>query len=295
MAAGAFGILNVDKPGGLTSHDVVARVRRGAGIRRVGHAGTLDPLATGVLVVCMGQATRLTEYLVDSMKVYRARVVLGVTTDTYDAEGATVAVRPVDVDCAAVEAALDAFRGEVEQAPPMYSAVKHQGTPLYRLARQGKEIEREPRWVNIASLALSEWEPPAFTLEVTCSAGTYVRTLAHDLGQALGTGAHLAGLRRLASGQFRVEDAVSLETLQAAFEAGSWRDYLLPADLALKDKPAVRLDGESAKRITNGRDVPAPLGASGLARAYTPDGRFVAVMQADLGAGVWHPIKVFNT
>jgi tRNA pseudouridine55 synthase len=290
----AFGLLNVDKPAGPTSHDVVAIVRRGTGIRRVGHAGTLDPMATGVLLVCVGQATRLSEYLMDSTKRYRARVRLGIETDTYDAEGRAVAERPVDVGRDEVEAALEGFRGEVEQVPPMYSALKHQGTPLYRLAQAGKEVPREPRWVHIEPLTLTEWELPEFTLEVTCSAGTYVRTLAHDLGRALGTGAHLVGLRRLASGRFRAEDAVSLAALRRAFETGdAWRDYLLPADLALADKPAIHLEAVEADRVAHGHDVSAPLEASGLARAYAPDGRFVAVLQADLGAGVWHPIKVF--
>lgn len=294
MTSRIFGILNVDKPSGPTSHDIVAIVRRGINIRRVGHAGTLDPLATGVLVVCVGQATRLSEYLVDSTKTYRAEVLLGIETNTYDAEGEITAERPVDVDRATVETALDSFRGEIEQAPPMYSAVKHQGTPLYRLARQGKKVKREPRWVDILSLRLSDWNPPRFTLEIVCSAGTYIRTLAHDLGRTLGTGAHLAGLRRLASGQFKVEDAIPLDSLKEAFEADRWRDFLLPGDLALKDKPAIHLDEEGTKLISNGRDIPAPPKATGLARAYDPNGRFVAILQADLGAGLWHPIKVFN-
>ncbi len=289
-----FGILNIDKPAGPTSHDMVAIVRRGTGIKRVGHAGTLDPLATGVLVVCVGQATRLTEYLVDGTKCYHAEVTLGIETDTYDAEGEVVATRPAEVSRAQIEATLADFRGEIQQAPPMYSAVKHKGTPLYRLARAGKEIERRKRWVRVEALDLTGWTPPTFTLAVTCSAGTYVRTLAHDLGQALGTGAHLAGLRRLRSGRFAAEDAISLDALREAFDSDAWRDHLLPGDLALDDKPAVHLDEEETRRILNGRDVAAPLDAFGLARAYTPDARFVAILQADLGAGVWHPIKVFT-
>ncbi len=294
MTPPAFGLLNVDKPAGMTSHDVVAIVRRGAGVRRVGHTGTLDPMATGVLVLCVGQATRLAEYLVDSIKRYRARVRLGVETDTYDADGEVVAERPVTVSRAELEAALEAFRGEREQVPPMYSAVKRGGTPLYRLAHAGEEVEREPRWISIEELALVEWNPPEFTLDVVCSAGTYVRALAHDLGCALGVGAHLAGLRRLASGPFRVEDAAPLETLRAAFKDRTWRKYLLPADLALAHLPAVHLHAAAADQVMHGRDVPASLEASGLARAYDPDGRFMAILQADLGAGVWHPIKVFD-
>jgi tRNA pseudouridine55 synthase len=251
-------------------------------------------MATGVLVVCVGQATRLSEYLVDSDKTYRATVLLGVETDTYDADGEVTATHPVDVDRAAVEAALDAFRGEIQQAPPMYSAVKHKGTPLYRLARAGKEVEREPRWVNINALALLDWTPPAFTIETTCSAGTYIRTLAYDLGQALGTGAHLTALRRLRSGRFHAADAVPLDALREDFASDAWREHLQPADLALLGKPAIHLDDEAVRLVGNGRDISAPLEASGLARAYAPDGRFMAILQADLGAGVWHPIKVFN-
>lgn len=289
-----FGLFNVDKPSGPTSHDVVAAVRRGIGIRRVGHAGTLDPMATGVLVVCVGQATRLSEYLVDSIKHYRAVVRLGVETDTYDAEGEAVAEHPVDVTRADIERALASFRGEIAQVPPMYSAVKRAGTPLYRLAHAGMEVDREPRWVNIMALDLVDVALPTFTIEVVCSAGTYVRALAHDLGQALGTGAHLAALRRLASGQFRAEDAVPLDTLRAAFVDGSWRDYLLPADTALSDFPLITLEGETADRVLHGHPVAAPAEASGLARAYDPEGRFLAILQADLGAGVWHPLKVFD-
>lgn len=294
MESAAFGILNIDKPAGMTSHDVVNIVRRGTGVRRVGHTGTLDPMATGVLVVCVGQATRLSEYLVDATKHYLARVRLGVETDTYDAEGDVVAERPVSVTHEEVEAALERFRGESEQIPPMYSAVKHQGTPLYRLAHAGQEVEREPRWIMVETLCLLAWDPPEFTLDIVCSAGTYVRTLVHDLGQALGTGAHLSGLRRLASGSFRVDDATTLDTLGEAFAAGTWTDYLLPADDALAHFPAVHLARDAADRLAHGHDVSAPPDATGLARAYGADGRFMAIVQADLGAGVWRPIKVFH-
>ena len=175
------GILNLDKPRGPTSHDVVDRVRALTSVRRVGHAGTLDPMATGVLLVCIGRATRVTEYLMAGKKTYRARVRLGITTDTYDAEGRiTASVDPVAVDRAQVEDALPRFRGEIAQVVPMYSAAKHKGTPLHRLARRGLDVEREPRPVEVFRLELTAWEPPECVLEVVCSPGTYVRALAHD-------------------------------------------------------------------------------------------------------------------
>ncbi|MFW5942793.1 MAG: tRNA pseudouridine(55) synthase TruB, partial [Chloroflexota bacterium] len=196
------GLLNVDKPLHLTSHDVVARVRRLCDTRRVGHAGTLDPLASGVLVLAVGRATRLLEYVVGQPKEYQARVRLGQETNTYDGEGEITAQRPVPVTRADVEQALQQFRGDIAQIPPMYSALKKGGKRLYELARQGKEVEREARRVTIYDLEILTWDRPVLTVRVRCSTGTYIRSLAHDLGQALGTGAYLSGLRRTAIGAF---------------------------------------------------------------------------------------------
>jgi tRNA pseudouridine55 synthase len=306
------GILNLDKPRGPTSHDVVARVRRLTGVRRVGHAGTLDPLATGVLLVCIGKATRVSEYLGAGQKVYRARVRLGITTDTYDAEGQVVASADLaQVSRAEVERALARFRGTIEQVPPMYSALKHEGQPLHRLARQGIEVERAPRRVEITRLELTRWEPPECTLEVTCSPGTYVRALAHDVGQALGCGAHLAGLVRLASGRFRLEDGVTLDAFTQAAEEGRWAALLHPIDAALVQFPALHLDADAARRLCSGQAVvalpqsPPPCGGEapaqgragqgGLARAYGPDGAFLALAVYDAAANTWRPHKVFCT
>ena len=209
------GILNIDKPQGLTSHDVVARTRRLADQRRIGHAGTLDPMATGVLVVCLGRATRIVEYVTAGLKAYRARVRFGETTDTWDADGEVVKREVVgDLTLAAIEGALPQFRGRIEQVPPMYSALKHEGVPLYRLAREGVTIARKPRAVEVYDLEVREWQRPILELDVRCSKGTYVRALAHDLGQALGVGAHLSGLIRTAVGPFRLCDAVELDTLE---------------------------------------------------------------------------------
>jgi tRNA pseudouridine55 synthase len=289
------GILNLDKPRGPTSHDVVDSVRALTGIRRVGHAGTLDPLATGVLLVCVGRATRVAEYLMAGQKEYRACVRLGVTTDTYDAEGQVVAKAPVEASCSQVEAALVHFRGTISQVPPMYSALKHKGTPLHRLARRGVEVDRKPRQVEVSRLELTGWEPPECTLEVVCSPGTYVRVLAHDLGQALGCGAHLADLTRLASGDFRLEDAVTLEEFAQATADGRWPDLLHPIDAALTRFPALQLDTDAARRLCSGQAVPSPPAGEGEARAYGPDGTFLALVAYDQVADAWRPRKVFRT
>jgi len=301
------GILNLDKPRGLTSHDVVIRVRVLTGVRRVGHAGTLDPLATGVLLLCIGQATRVSEYLMTGRKTYRARVRLGITTDTYDIEGQVLAEAPVEVSRAQVEAALTHFRGQIDQVPPMVSALKHRGTPLHRLARQGVEVERAPRPVEFFRLELTRWEPPECTLEMVCSPGTYVRALAHDLGQMLGCGACVAGLTRLASGDFCLEDAITLEELTQAVEENRWPDLLHPMDTALAGRfPSLHLDANAARRICSGQAIvdTAPASAArrkhderqtaNLARVYGPGGTFLAVAAYDPAGNVWRPRKVFR-
>ncbi|MBM4429644.1 MAG: tRNA pseudouridine(55) synthase TruB [Chloroflexi bacterium] len=288
------GILNVNKAQGMTSHDVVARVRRLAGQRRVGHAGTLDPLATGVLLVCLGQATRVAEYLMASDKVYRARICLGICTDTYDAEGQiTAEAETRGITRAAVESELQGFVGRQEQLPPMYSALKHQGTPLYRLARQGQVVDRAPRTVQFRSVELTEWNPPELTVTVHCSKGTYIRTLAHDLGQRLGCGAHLTGLTRLASGAFRLEQAVTLEDVERAFVGGAGQSLLLPLEAALSDLPAARVDVATARQIVSGQQVRLGEEAAGsLCRAYGADGQLLALLRLR-DDGLWQPYKVF--
>lgn len=282
------GILNLDKPQGLTSHDVVARVRAVARQRRVGHAGTLDPLASGVLVVCLGRATRLAEYLMASPKRYWAEARLGVATDSYDAAGQVVAERPVRVSREEVEAALERFRGTILQVPPMVSALKRDGKRLYELARQGIEVERAARPVEISELKLASWAPPDLALEVTCSAGTYVRSLVHDLGQLLGCGAHVTALVRLASGDFRLEDALPLAELTPERLPSA----LLPLDAGLGRYPALHLDERAARAVRLGQTVPAEGAAAGLARAYGPDGALLAMLAYMPEKGVWQPRKV---
>jgi tRNA pseudouridine55 synthase len=295
------GILVINKPQGWTSHDVVARVRQVSRQKRVGHAGTLDPMATGVLLVCLGRATRVAEYLMASDKVYRAVMQLGVETDTYDAEGQVIATRAVDVDEAQLSSVLNKFTGEVDQVPPMYSALKRRGKPLYELARKGLEVERAARRVLIYEIALRAWQPPNLregggglaTIDVHCSSGTYIRSLAHDVGAALGCGGHLTALTRLASGSFTLEDAVTLENLRGLSDL---EGLLRPLDAALQDLPAVTLDADQARRILlgqaallNGVEV---LAGSPLYRAYDIHGKLIALVAYDPMAYLWRPKKV---
>jgi tRNA pseudouridine55 synthase len=293
------GILVVNKPKGWTSHDVVGRIRRLAHQKRVGHAGTLDPMATGVLLVCLGRATRVAEYLMDSDKTYRAVVRLGVETDTFDADGQVVATHPVNVDESDLRAALARFVGAIDQVPPMYSALKRDGKPLYQLARQGIEVERKPRRITIYDIALRAWQPPDATIDVRCSSGTYVRSLAHDIGVVLGCGAHLTALTRLASGSFSIGDAVTLEDLEGLGPTEGWRDLrglLHPLDAALQDLPILTFDADQARRIVLGQAIPlsevkAPASPS-LCRAHDASGALLAIMAFDAAVQVWRPKKV---
>jgi tRNA pseudouridine55 synthase len=293
------GILNIDKPVGITSHDVVARVRQISGQRRVGHAGTLDPSATGVLVVCLGQATRVAEYLMASDKVYRAQIRLGVSTDTHDAAGEVTATAEVDVREEEVRDALASFVGTIQQLPPMYSALKREGVPLYKLARQGITVEREPRSVAIHDIELLNWTPPLLTIRVKCSPGTYIRALARDLGQKLGCGAHLHSLTRVASGHFTLKKAVSLDELAQVFAQGYWQEYIRPLDEALLDFEPMIVDAQAEKRIRHGRQVEALPQAegkreTGLRRAYSQEGELIAILRYDPQTGLWQPKKVFE-
>jgi tRNA pseudouridine55 synthase len=289
------GLLLLDKPSGPTSHDMVYAVRRGAHEQRVGHAGTLDPLATGLLVVCLGAATRLSEYLIEKDKRYLARVRLGQSTNTYDAAGEVVAQSEALPERAEVEAVLAQFRGALQQTPPAFSAIKRGGQKAYELARRGEAVALEPRAVHIFALELIAWSPPECALDVHCSAGTYIRSLAHDLGQALGCGAHLSALRRTRAGHFDVRDAVPLENLQAAFAADDWRRYLLPMEAALPHWPAVPLSASEAQRIQQGQAVPMQIELGEWARGYNPAGEFFAVLRADTPGRVWRPHKVLAT
>jgi tRNA pseudouridine55 synthase len=284
------GILVVNKPLGWTSHDVVGRIRGLMHQKKVGHAGTLDPMATGVLLVCLGRATRVSEYLMASDKTYRAVMRLGVETDTYDAEGQIVARQPVNVDEAGLRGALSRFVGAIDQMPPMYSALKLQGKPLYKLARKGIKVERTPRRVTIHDITLRAWESPDATIDVRCSPGTYIRSLAHDIGAALGCGAHLIALTRLASGSFTIEDAVELKDLEGVENLVG---LLRPTDAALQDLPAVTLDADWAQRVLMGHSIPlSGWDGSPLCRVYDANARLIAIMEYDSAAQLLHPRKV---
>ncbi len=246
------GLLLVDKPAGLSSFDVVRTVRRLAGTRKVGHAGTLDPLATGVLPVAVGQATRLLEYLTADDKVYLATMCLGRMTDTQDSQGQVLAEAAWDhVDRFRLEAAAAALVGEIEQVPPMYSALKKDGQPLYRLAREGITVDRPARKIRVASLVIETVALPEVTMTVSCSKGTYVRTLCHDIGQSLGCGAHMTALRRLACGRFKIADCHPLDELVACRRENRPLPLLSPAAV-LSDWPALAVDGAALQRLENG-------------------------------------------
>jgi tRNA pseudouridine55 synthase len=289
------GVLVIDKPVGLTSHDVVQIVRRGTGIRRAGHTGTLDPRASGVLVVLIGPAVRLSEFVSASDKRYQATIRLGSRTDTYDAEGAVSEEMPVTVTEEEFIELVKGYEGEIEQVPPPYSAVKVKGKKAYEMARKGEEVELEPRKISVYNLDLLEWAPPEVVIDVYCSSGTYVRSLANDIGEALGIGAHLVGLRRTKSGQFSLRDAVALRRLREAFEAGDWAQYLIPAAEALSDWKTIELDAELLEKVRHGHRFPIEEGATGWARAISEQGDLVALLEVDEETQEWQPRKVFFT
>ncbi len=265
------GLVVVDKPPGWTSHDVVARMRKVYGQRRVGHAGTLDPDATGVLLVGLGRATRLLRFLQEQGKEYRGTVAFGIATTTLDAAGDVVDQAPMPITRDEVEAAARSFVGDIEQLPPMVSAVKIGGRRLHELARKGQEVERAPRPVRIESLAIEDFEAgpyPKATMLVSCSSGTYIRTLAADLGTALGGCAHLASLRRLRVGSFTLEESRTLEAIEADADAA-----VLPPVVAMRDLERVDVDAEQAIAVAHGVTFPAPA----LARPDAGDGPFAVV------------------
>ena len=290
------GVLVVDKPVGLTSHDIVQLIRRGTGIRRAGHTGTLDPRASGVLVVLVGPAVRLSEYVSASDKRYQATIHLGSSTDTYDAEGSITGTASVEkISEIQFEGTLQTFVGEIEQVPPPYSAVKIKGKKAYELAREGEEVDMTPRMIHVYSLDLLEWDPPEAVIDVFCSSGTYVRSLANDLGAALGCGAHLVALRRTKSGKFTLRDAVPLRRLQESFQSGDWYQYLIPAAEALGDWPMVELDADQVELVRHGHRVPAKSGSTGWVRGISQQGDLVALLVYDEDAHEWQPRKVFFT
>lgn len=289
------GILNINKPRGRTSFSIVSLVRRLSGVKRVGHAGTLDPAATGVLPVCLGQGRRVVPFLHEAPKVYRARIEFGVTTDSYDATGKVTATGdPSGISRQNFLSALGSFTGLIQQAPPMYSAVKCGGRPLYELARAGIEVERRSRPVQIYRLELKRWQPPVATVEVECGKGTYIRSLAHDLGQFLGCGAHLKELVRLRYGCFDIEDAVSLPRLEQAFRDDCWQQFIYPLDSVFQDWEMTVVDDSTADDIRNGRPVDLGSQVGDRLRVYSGDGNFLGLVKFDREKGCWLPARVFS-
>lgn len=288
------GVLVVDKPIGMTSHDVVQIIRKGTNIRRAGHTGTLDPRASGVLVILVGPAVRLSEYVSASDKRYQAVIQLGTTTDTFDADGRVLSTTSVDISEKQFNDVLQSFVGEIQQVPPPYSAVKVKGKKAYELAREGEEVDLEPRMINVYNLELLEWAPPEAVIDVYCSSGTYVRSLAHDLGEKLGCGAHLIGLRRTKSGRFTLRDAVPLRKLRESFDDNSWSEHLIPAAEALSDWPAIDLTPEELDIVKHGRRIAGIPGLGNMARAISPEGDLISLLEFDYETSEWQPKKVFS-
>jgi tRNA pseudouridine55 synthase len=297
------GILNVNKPCGMTSFAVVTRVRRLTGVRRVGHAGTLDPVAEGVLPICIGPATRIVEYLVSAPKVYHATIRLGASTDTYDSEGTVTATGDASrITREVIERELATFVGEIEQIPPLYSALKYEGRPLYEYARAGKDVPRLPRTVHVYRLQLLRFDPPRAEVTMEVGRGAYVRTLAQDIGERLGCHAHLESLTRLRSGPFVIEDAVDLDTVRRAAETGTLNDLLSAPDRVLEHWHAAILDEQHARVVSQGTTLmlespgseARELPPEAPCRAYSSEGAFLAILR-HRGSGRWHPEKVFGS
>jgi len=279
------GVLLLDKPIGMTSNAALQEVKHLFHAAKAGHTGSLDPLADGLLPLCFGEATKMSAFLLDADKRYRVRIRLGVTTTTADAEGEEVQHRAVpELSSEGIEAVLVEFRGEIEQLPPMYSAVKHQGKRLYELARQGIEVERKPRLVRIYALTLESFDAENLELEVHCSKGTYVRTLAEDIGERLGCGGHVAALRRTSVGPYGGEGMVTLERIRelAKGDHGALDALLLPTESALGHWPEVCLTADAAHYVRQGQPIQVPRApASGWVRLYDSDGRFLGAGEID--------------
>ena len=297
------GFINVDKPLGWTSSDVVAKIRAAFGLRRrkikVGHGGTLDPLATGVLPICIGSSTRLAEFVLGGDKVYQMTVCLGVATDTYDSEGNAVANG--DWQSVTKEDVVDAvseFIGGIDQVPPMYSAIKSAGQPLYKLARQGRTVEREARRVTVSSLVLKSWKPPHFDIDIECGSGFYARSLAHDIGVHLKCGAHMSALRRTRAGEFRIADALPLERLVSAAEGDDWLRFLLNPDYVLQGLASIDLDGANSAAFVHGQAVQLgnmiETSVENPVRVYSSQGVLLGLGLADRTAEMLRPKTVFS-
>jgi len=290
--ADKHGYIVIDKPGGWTSHDVISRVRRIVGERRVGHAGTLDPAAVGVLPIAVGLATRTVEYLAEARKAYRAEITFGIETDSADGDGVIVrGPEAVTFSRDALIAALATFLGPQTQIPPMHSAVKVDGKRLYELARAGEEIEVAPRPIEIFAIELVAWESPVALVDITCSKGTYVRSIARDLGRELGTGAFLSNLVRTSTGPFTLADAVTLDGLAERITSDAWTELAFHPDMPLQDRPTVILDEADALAWSQGKTLALPCD-DGVIRVYDSRGCWLGVGTGDRNDGRIRPDKV---
>ena len=278
------GIVLLDKPAGYSSNQAVQKVRWLFGARKAGHTGSLDPFATGMLPICLGEASKTAGFMLDAAKTYLARAELGRSTTTGDPEGEVVETAPLPhLDTAGVAAVLAGFEGRIRQVPPMYSALKHEGQPLYRLARAGAEVPRQAREVTIHALQLVAWEPPSLTFRVRCSKGTYVRTLAEDMARTMGSCAHLRALRRLEVEPFEVTGMITLERLEASAGEGRIEACLLPPDAGLSHWPVVRLDEARAVRFGHGNPVEGVAEPEGPVRVYGPGGVLLGLGEVTAG------------
>ncbi len=289
------GYLVIDKPAGWTSHDVVGRVRRMTGERKVGHAGTLDPAATGVLPVAIGSATRSLEFLAESSKTYVAEITFGITTDSYDGDGVVKSVLPIDgVDAESLRIALRAFEGSIEQIPPMHSAIKIGGKRLYELARKGEEIERAARTVTIHEIELLSWSSPVASICIDCSKGTYVRSIAQDLGEHFGCGAYLSNLVRVRSGPFDLKDAWTIKELELLDLAETWETTAVHPDTGALGLDAIIIDAQQAVDWGHGKLVDALDEHGGWVRVYDESGSWLGIGQGEPESFNWQPHKVVN-
>lgn len=294
------GIINMIKPLGWTSMDVVRLVKRLTGQKKIGHAGTLDPQATGILPICIGQATRVMEYIIDSPKMYRAKVFLGEATDTYDTQGeVTFKGDATWVSTQDVLNQLNSFKGSIYQIPPMYSALKKEGKRLYNLARAGTEIEREPRLVECYNIELESCDLPEFDIEIVCGKGLYVRSLAHDIGESLGCGAHLKGLDRSSSGPFNYDNGVNVDQLEDSYSKGNIESLLFPIDFPLLRYKVGMVKKEKWQAIEKGQGIYMGFPTNSdedqeFYRLYSTDGDFVALLKPDNTRGKWRAHKVFR-
>jgi tRNA pseudouridine55 synthase len=295
------GILNLNKPAAMTSFDVVALVKHWSGEKRVGHAGTLDPAATGVLPVCLGKATRVTEFFLELSKTYRAEIELGITTDTGDGDGQVVQRKDIsEVNLETLLTVLGQFRGRIQQIPPAFSALKYHGRPLYEYARAGISVDRKARTVEIQDVRLLSWESPVATIKVTCGHGTYIRSLADDIGKTLACGAYLKNLQRLSYGPFELGDSVSPSQLEKAIKKGDWSGLVHSLDSVLLHWPAIRLNAKTEQDFCHGRPLLAGevanlnlAGEKARYRVYSLDGRFLGVLLFNFEESQWQPEKVF--